>query len=86
MRPEKAHTRVLTAMIPRGWRGWVVQEQVDEGSREDITTSEGEEIRRLKAENRRRREMNCRVDRQIANIHPMVGRSGAGAPSAFTFS
>jgi len=37
-------------------RRWVAQEQVDEGSREGVTTAEGEEIRRLKAENRRLRE------------------------------
>ena len=37
-------------------RRWVAQEKVDEGLREGVTTAEGEEIRRLKAENRRLRE------------------------------
>ena len=37
-------------------RGWVRRAQVDAGEREGITTEELEEIRRLKAENRRLRE------------------------------
>lgn len=37
-------------------RRWVAQADVDAGSREGVTTKELEEIRRLKAENRRLRE------------------------------
>lgn len=37
-------------------RRWVAQADVDAGTREGVTTSELEEIRRLKAENRRLRE------------------------------
>ena len=37
-------------------RRWVVQDQVDAGHRPGVTTSENDEIKRLKAENRRLRE------------------------------
>lgn len=37
-------------------RGWVRRAQVDAGEREGVTTQELEEIKRLKAENRRLRE------------------------------
>jgi len=37
-------------------RRWYVQSQVDAGAREGVTSAEAEEIRRLKAENRRLRE------------------------------
>jgi transposase-like protein len=37
-------------------RRWVLQAQVDAGQREGVTSEESEEIRRLKAENRRLRE------------------------------
>lgn len=39
-------------------RRWVAQAQVDTGQRTGVTTTENEEIRRLKAENRRLREDN----------------------------
>jgi transposase-like protein len=39
-------------------RRWVTQAQVDVGQRPGVTTSESEEILRLKAENRRLREDN----------------------------
>jgi transposase-like protein len=39
-------------------RRWVAQAQVDTGQRPGVTTPESEEIRRLKAENRRLREDN----------------------------
>ena len=37
-------------------RRWVIQDQVDNGTREGLTTEEHEEIKRLKSENRRLRE------------------------------
>jgi transposase len=37
-------------------RRWVAQAEVDSGQRPGVTTSESEEIRKLKAENRRLRE------------------------------
>ena len=37
-------------------RRWVAQAEVDDGARPGVTTAEAEEIRRLKAENRRLRE------------------------------
>ena len=37
-------------------RRWVLQSQVDSGERDGATTEENEEIKRLKAENRRLRE------------------------------
>ncbi|TYC96178.1 transposase [Arthrobacter echini] len=37
-------------------RNWVRRAQIDAGEREGLTTAEDEEIRRLKAENRRLRE------------------------------
>ena len=37
-------------------RRWVAQAEVDAGDRPGVTTSESEEIKRLKAENRRLRE------------------------------
>lgn len=37
-------------------RRWVRQAQVDSGQREGVTSSEAEQIRKLKAENRRLRE------------------------------
>src|SRR5664280_1649232 len=37
-------------------RRWVVQAEIDAGHREGVTSEESEEIRRLKAENRRLRE------------------------------
>ena len=37
-------------------RRWVIQSEVDTGQRPGVTTEEAEEIRRLKAENRRLRE------------------------------
>jgi transposase-like protein len=37
-------------------RRWVRQDEVDRGERTGITTEESEEIRKLKAENRRLRE------------------------------
>ena len=37
-------------------RRWVIQDQVDNGTREGLTTEENEEIKRLKSENRRLRE------------------------------
>lgn len=37
-------------------RRWVIQAQVDAGERPGVTSEENEEIVRLKAENRRRRE------------------------------
>lgn len=37
-------------------RRWVIQADVDAGRREGLTTEESEEIKRLKAENRRLRE------------------------------
>ena len=37
-------------------RRWVAQAEVDEGARDGVTTEEGEEIARLRAENRRLRE------------------------------
>ena len=39
-------------------RRWVTQAEVDDGARPGVTTAEGEEIRRLKAENKRLREAN----------------------------
>ncbi len=39
-------------------RRWVAQAQVDAGQRPGVTSSESEEIKRLKAENRRLREDN----------------------------
>jgi transposase len=39
-------------------RRWVAQAQVDAGQRPGVTTSESEEVKRLKAENRRLREDN----------------------------
>ena len=37
-------------------RRWVLQAQIDSGQREGMTSTESEEIRKLKAENRRLRE------------------------------
>jgi transposase-like protein len=37
-------------------RRWVIQAEIDAGTRDGVTTEESEEIRRLKAENRRLRE------------------------------
>ena len=37
-------------------RRWVIQEQVDAGARDGVTTQESGEIKRLKGENRRLRE------------------------------
>ena len=37
-------------------RRWVIQDQVDAGTRDGVTTQESEEIKRLKTENRRLRE------------------------------
>ncbi len=37
-------------------RRWVIQAEVDAGRREGVTSEESEEIKRLKAENRRLRE------------------------------
>lgn len=37
-------------------RRWLVQAQIDEGTRPGVTSEENEEIKRLKAENRRLRE------------------------------
>ena len=37
-------------------RRWVIQADIDSGQRDGVTTEESEEIRRLKAENRRLRE------------------------------
>ena len=37
-------------------RRWVVQAQIDDGQRPGVTTEENEEIKRLRAENRRLRE------------------------------
>lgn len=37
-------------------RRWVIQAEVDDGGREGVTTTEVEEIRKLRAENRRLRE------------------------------
>jgi transposase-like protein len=39
-------------------RRWVIQAQVDGGSRPGVTTEESAEIKRLKAENKRLREAN----------------------------
>jgi transposase len=39
-------------------RRWVVQAEIDDGARSGVTTAEAEEIRRLKAENKRLREAN----------------------------
>ena len=37
-------------------RRWVIQAEIDAGTRDGVTSEESEEIRRLKAENRRLRE------------------------------
>jgi transposase-like protein len=37
-------------------RRWVIQAEIDAGTRDGVTTEESEEIRRLKSENRRLRE------------------------------
>ena len=37
-------------------RRWVIQAEIDAGTRDGVTTEESEEIRRLKVENRRLRE------------------------------
>ena len=37
-------------------RRWVIQSEIDAGTRDGVTTEESDEIRRLKAENRRLRE------------------------------
>jgi len=37
-------------------RRWMIQAEIDAGQREGVTSQESEEIRRLKAENRRLRE------------------------------
>ena len=39
-------------------RRWITQAEVDDGARPGVTTAEAEEIRRLKAENKRLREAN----------------------------
>jgi transposase len=39
-------------------RRWVAQAEIDDGARPGITSGEAEEIRRLKAENKRLREAN----------------------------
>src|ERR671925_511515 len=39
-------------------RRWVTQADVDDGARPGVTSAEAEEIRRLKAENKRLREAN----------------------------
>ena len=40
-------------------RRWVAQAEVDDGARPGVTTAEAEEIRRLKAENKRLAEANA---------------------------
>ncbi len=39
-------------------RRWVAQAEIDDGARPGVTSAEAEEIRRLKAENKRLREAN----------------------------
>ena len=39
-------------------RNWVRQAEIDSGDRDGVTTAEAEEIKRLKAENKRLREAN----------------------------
>jgi transposase len=39
-------------------RRWVAQAEIDQGARPGVTTAEAEEIRRLRAENKRLREAN----------------------------
>ena len=39
-------------------RRWVAQAEIDNGARPGVTSAEAEEIRRLKAENKRLREAN----------------------------
>ena len=39
-------------------RRWVAQAEIDDGARPGVTTGEAEEIRRLRAENKRLREAN----------------------------
>ena len=39
-------------------RRWVAQAEIDDGARPGVTSAEAEEIRRLKAENKRLRDAN----------------------------
>ena len=43
---------------PETLRNWVRQAEIDSGDRDGVTTAEAEEIKRLKAENKRLREAN----------------------------
>ena len=45
-------------MHPETLRNWVRQAEIDSGDRDGVTTAEAEEIKRLKAENKRLREAN----------------------------
>ena len=45
-------------MCIRDRRNWVRQAEIDSGDRDGVTTAEAEEIKRLKAENKRLREAN----------------------------
>jgi transposase len=50
-------------------RRWVTQAEIDDGARSGVTSAEVEEIRRLKAENRRLREANKSVRDERAQYH-----------------
>src|SRR5665647_1213113 len=67
-------------------RRWVIQAEIDAGHREGVTSQESEEIRRLKAENRRLREdvaiLKAAATFFAGNSTPATAADGLHRPDA----